>query len=213
MRNPRIAWILTVVSVIVSVVAYPFLPELVPSHWNVQGEIDGMMGRLPTVLLLPAIIVVMVVLRDWLPKLDPRRENYAEFQGTYQLIINALVLFLLVLHVAILAVGLGVKVDVSTFVQVGIGLLLMVIGNELSRVQPNYFVGIRTPWTLTDPENWRRTHRMGGRVMVISGAAIALAGVLLPSFFAFVVTMLSVLAMVGGTIGYSYYVWRQAHAR
>jgi uncharacterized membrane protein len=90
------------------------------------------------------------------------------------------VLFLTAVRLITLAYALGCRLPVTTLIGVGVGLLLAVIGNELGHVRPNYFVGIRTPWTLADPEVWRRTHRVGGRAFAALGALIALGPLLLP---------------------------------
>ena len=86
---------------------------------------------------------------------------------------------------------------------------IIVLGNEMGRLKPNWFAGIRTPWTLSDPENWRRTHRFGGKVFFLAGLLIVVASLLLPPTISFFVLMTSALGAAALSIGYSYVFWRQ----
>jgi uncharacterized membrane protein len=209
MRNPRLALICAAVAFGMGILALPFLPAQVPSHWNIAGEVDGYSSPLTAALLTPALILALAVILPRLPKIDPRRENYAQFQGTYALTINAIALFLTALHLLTLAFALGAGFDLARLVFLGLGLLIAVIGNELGRVQPNYFMGIRTPWTLADDEVWRRTHRLGGRLLAVAGALTALAALLLPLPVAAPLGLAFILGAAAFAVWYSYHVWRE----
>jgi uncharacterized membrane protein len=209
MRNPRLALICAAVAFGMGILALPFLPAQVPSHWNIAGEVDGYSSPLTAALLTPALILALAVILPRLPKIDPRRENYAQFQGTYALTINAIALFLTALHLLTLAFALGAGFDLARLVFLGLGLLIAVIGNELGRVQPNYFMGIRTPWTLADDEVWRRTHRLGGRLLAVAGALTALAALLLPLPVAAPLGLAFILGAAAFAVWYSYRVWRE----
>src|SRR5207247_9922398 len=100
--------------------------------------------------------------------------NYAKFIDTYWLIANAVMLFILIGHGMIIATGLGYPVKVDRFMPIGIGLLFIVLGNYLTRVEPTWFIGIRTPWTLSSDTVSRKTHRTGGALMV-HGASVGAA--------------------------------------
>jgi uncharacterized membrane protein len=143
---------------------------------------------------MPAIVTALAVLTPLLPRIDPRGERYAAFAGTYHLFMNAIALFMTFTHLVTIAFTLGWALPVATTISVGVGLLLAVIGNELGRVQPNFFVGIRTPWTLADPEVWRRTHRVGGRAFVALVAAVVGGGA---------------AGLVVFVFAYSYWAWRR----
>lgn len=209
MRSPRLAYIVAALSFIFSLIVLPTLPNPTPTHWNVNGQVDGYGSPLVAAFLAPGIMLVMLVLRPLLPRLDPRRENYPAFAGTYGLIMNAVVLFLAVINVTTLGYSLGWPIDVSRVVLAGVGLLFALLGSELGRVQPNFFVGIRTPWTLADPEVWRQTHQVGGRLFVGCGLALLVSGLLLPPVVGFAVTMAAVVLIVGFSFGYSYWLWRR----
>jgi uncharacterized membrane protein len=188
---------------------YGRLPDRVPSHWNIYGQVDATSGRLGAVLMLPAIAAGVWLLMLVLPRIDPRRAAYASFAGTYQLIMNAVVLFMALVHVALLGAAIGWPIGIPQVLGVGIGVLFMVLGNEMGRLQPNWFAGIRTPWTLSDPENWRRTHRFGGKVFFVAGLLIAASSLLLPSALSTFVILAGALGTAVLSIGYSYLLWRQ----
>lgn len=209
MANPRVRRICLVVLWLSGLAALPFLPNPTPIHWNAAGEVDGYGSPLLAALLTPAIATAIVLLTPLLPRIDPRGERYVAFQDTYQRFMGAIVLFLTAVQLVTLGYALGLPVPVATTITVGAGLLLALIGNELARVQPNFFVGIRTPWTLADPEVWRRTHRVGGRAFVALGALIALAPLLLPAPAVAAVVLTGALGLVAFVFAYSYWAWRQ----
>src|SRR5205809_4076662 len=138
------------------------------------------------------MLVIMTVIFNVLPKIDPRHENYVKFLSSYWLIANAVIVFLLVAHGLIIAAGLGFSIKIDRLMPLGIGLLFVFLGNFLTRVEPNWFVGIRTPWTLSSDTVWRKTHRTGGWLMVLGGFVIGLGAfmphaALLPLIFVTIV--------------------------
>src|SRR5882672_10479086 len=173
----------------------------------------GLVIAAVAVSIMPLVIIVMTGLFNVLPRLDPRRENYTKFIATYWLIANAVILFILIGHAMIIATGLGFAVKIDRLMPIGVGLLFIVLGNYLTRVEPNWFVGIRTPWTLSSDTVWRKTHRTGGWLMVVGGFVIAAAaflshGAFLPLFIGAIV-IAAVIPIVP-----SYILWkREQHDR
>lgn len=209
MRNPRFTPLLIAAMLVCGAAAYPWLPAEVPTHWNAAGQVDNTGGRLQLVLLMPLLAAAVAALRRVLPRIDPRRAAYELFPGTYHLYLNAVVLFLTIMQLAMIASALGWSVTVPRVALVGVGVLLAVLGNELGRVQPNWFVGIRTPWTLADTTVWRQTHRLGGRLFVGLGTLIAVCGLLLPLPVMFPLLLVAIFGVVGFVYGYSYLLWRR----
>lgn len=160
---------------VVSIWAYPRLPETVATHWSLHGQPDGYSSRLSAVLLVPLVILGLTGLFQVLPKLDPRQANYPKFLHTYWLIVNAVIAFMGGVHALVIALGLGASVSVARVVPLGLAVLFVVLGNYLARVEPIWFVGIRTPWTLSSDTVWRKTHRTGGWIFVAGGLAMAAA--------------------------------------
>src|SRR5204862_6102522 len=89
----------------VSVWACPQLPPTVATHWSLNGTPDGFSSRAWALAIVPIVLIVMTLVFNVLPKVDPRGENYAKFLTTYWLIANAVVVFLLVAHAMIIASG------------------------------------------------------------------------------------------------------------
>jgi uncharacterized membrane protein len=209
MRSQRTLYIIVAAMFVFSLAALPFMPNPAPLHWNAAGQVDGYGSPLLAVLLAPLIALATLVLMPLMPKLDPRHENYANFAGSYRLIMAALVLFFALLHVITVGAALGWPISIPRAMMLGLGLLFGLIGNELGRVQPNYFVGIRTPWTLADPEVWRRTHRAGGRMMAGAGLLLLVLGLVAPEELGFFLGIGGILAASFGAMAYSYWLWRQ----
>ncbi|MGI6036603.1 MAG: SdpI family protein [Limnochordia bacterium] len=199
-------WILAML--VLGALLYPHLPEQVPSHWNIKGEVDGYSGPFWGAFGLPLLTLACYVGMALLPQIDPRRENYRRFAASYNLFRRGMVLFFSVMYGVTLLAAFDYDVNVSLIIQISVALLFIFIGNMMGRFKFNYFVGIRTPWTLADEEVWRRTHRVGGRLWVIAGF-IGLIAALLPPPANFILLMGSIGLASIGTIIYSYYVFRK----
>lgn len=188
-------------------VVYPSLPERIPSHWNIHGQVDGWMGRW-SAFLMPLMAAGIWGLLLGLRKVDPRRAHYERFDETFWLVVNLVVLFLAVMQVAMLGVALGWPVDVDRVVTVAMGLLFIALGNYLPRVRSNWWMGVRTPWTLESETVWRETHRVAGWSFVAGGLVVMLL-VFLPSELR-VWCMMAALILAGLTpVVYSYVAWRR----
>jgi uncharacterized membrane protein len=157
---------------------YARLPQRIPSHWNLRGEVDGWMEKPWGPLMQPAIATLMLGLLWLLPRIDPRRANVERFAEDRRLIINLIILFFAVVQAATFAHALGWPVQVDRVILASIGLLFVGLGNYLPRIRSNWFIGIRTPWTLDNERVWRATHRVGGRTFVAAGLVMALAALL-----------------------------------
>src|SRR6266436_2820700 len=212
MRSRWFGLVIAALAVAVSIWAYPQLPPTVATHWGLNGTPDGYSSRLWALSIIPLMLVIMTVIFNVLPKIDPRHENYAKFLSSYWLIANAVIVFLLVAHGMIIAAGLGFAIKIDRLMPLGIGLLFVFLGNFLTRVEPNWFVGIRTPWTLSSDTVWRRTHRTGGALMVLGGFVIAACaffppGAFLPLFIA------AILIMAVIPIVQSYILWKREQSK
>lgn len=148
---------------------YPLLPSRVPIHWNSKWQVDGYGSKLFGAFGLPLINLAIYLLLIALPYIDPKRKNYEGFQSTYQYLKYLLIIFFLGVEVTTLLLATGAAVNIAIFIQILISLLLILLGNVMGRFKHNYFVGIKTPWTLANEEVWRKTHRMAGPIWVIGG--------------------------------------------
>ncbi|AXM87746.1 hypothetical protein CI793_08675 [Anoxybacillus ayderensis] len=188
--------ILIACSYVLSLLAIPFLPDEVAIHWNVAGEADGFTNKWWGALLFPIFLTGIVSLILFLPKVDPRKENYEKFEKVYRIFLHVFVLFLFSIHVVTLAYNIGIPVQVDVVVPIGVGVLFIALGNYMPKIKPNYFFGIRTPWTLENEEVWQKTHRVGGKVFVMMGVFIMLT-VFATSVWRFIFLMIIVF---GGTM-------------
>jgi uncharacterized membrane protein len=196
------------VAVIGTAVVYAKLPESFPTHWDGSGQPNGWSGRLAGAWMLPILMVVIWAFLRVLPAIDPRGSNYAKFGGAFEAIIVSIMLFLLGLHIIILRGALGYPMAIQRVVPVGVGVFLAVIGNLLPRARPNWFVGIRTPWTLSSDRVWEKTHRFGGHVFVVGGLLIVLAALLTAQWAQIVLVIVTVVCTATVLI-YSYVEWKR----
>jgi uncharacterized membrane protein len=195
-------------AIAMSAAAYPRLPDRVPVHWGMSGQPDRLGSRFEGTVLLPFVMIAMWLLLRFLPRIDPRASNYAKMQSAYDFTVNATMTMLLLIHAMVLAAGLGYAVPVARIGPILLGALFVAIGNVLPRARPNWWFGIRTPWTLTNDRVWVRTHRVGGYVMTAAGIVI-ITGAALPNAWPFAVLIAASAIAAIGTIVYSYVAWRE----
>lgn len=181
---------------LLTIVFYNKLPELVPTHWNAAGEIDGYGSKVFGAFMAPVIMIFTWTGMKFLPKIDPRKNNYEKFEKSYSVIISLLITFFLIIHVVTLLAGMGYEVSIDKIIPSIVGILFIVIGNYMPKIKSNYFYGIKTPWTLSSDTSWRKTHRLGGKVFIISGFIIILSSFLLPGNLKVAAVMSAVFAAV-----------------
>lgn len=187
---------------------YARLPATMATHWNARGQPNGYSGRAFGAFFAPAMALFIWGIMRGLPYIDPRRANYAKFQGTYDLVVDAVVTLLVVVHVSIIGAALGWPVRIDRVTPILVGLLLLVVGNVLPRARSNWWFGIRTPWTLSSETVWTRTHRVGGYLMSAAGVVTILSALLPPRYATVVLLAAIVGASLGATV-YSYFAWRR----
>ncbi|MBP2019727.1 putative membrane protein [Symbiobacterium terraclitae] len=203
--------VLMLLTIGVTAWAFPRLPGQSPVHWGVSGTADRFAGPWFVALWWPVFAAGLYLLLLYLPLLDPKRQNYADFGRTYSLIRQAIPGLILVLHLAQLAEALGMGVSTVSVLLLAISALFLGLGLAMSRFRPNYFVGIRTPWTLASAEVWRRTHQFTGRAWVALSLLQAAAVLLLPLRVRFLASMAVAAVMVILPVVYSYRVYRQVN--
>lgn len=153
----------------VAVCAYPVLPERVPIHWGLNGQANGYGSRFFGSYGVAFMNIGLYILFLVLPVIDPRRANYAGFKDTYKFIRYLIHIFILGMQVMGIITALGYPVNIGLLVKLFIALLFLLMGNVMGRFKHNYFVGIKTPWTLASEEVWTKTHRMAAPIWVAGG--------------------------------------------
>ncbi|HEU4829755.1 MAG TPA: SdpI family protein [Gemmatimonadales bacterium] len=188
--------------------ALPGLPDQVATHWGLNGEPDGWSSRTTAVVLLPLLGLGIAALLAFLPRTDPRRKDFELHADTYWLVANASLIVISAIHTGVIGFNLGWPIPLSRVVAIGIGGLFVLIGNVMTRMRPNWFMGIRTPWTLSSDLVWRKTHRMAGYGFVSAGILVMLAGLLRPEWASWVM-IISIAVTAFGSVVYSYLLWRE----
>lgn len=175
-RNAMIAiFTLALAAYLYGLLLAPQLPALVPTHWNIHGEVDGWMPARTSLYLLPATIAAFALLLIGLPWLSPRQFTVETFRETFNqlmVIVSGLMAFV---HVVSLQAALHPDAESGRFLLSGIFAAFALIGNVLGRVRRNFWMGIRTPWTLASDRVWNATHRLGARLMFTAGLFGAVA--------------------------------------
>ena len=195
--------ILTLLPIVAGIYLWNTLPEQIPSHWNVNGEIDGWSSKPFFVFGLPCIMLAF----QWLCVLgtaaDPKKANHSG--KVMQLVLWIIPVLSIVLGAMTYMVALGHSVRVEVIMPLIIGLVFTIIGNYLPKCKQSYTVGIKLPWTLSSEENWNRTHRFAGRLWLVCGL-----GIMLTAFIGgFWVFLPIVLVMVLVPTLYSYILYRK----
>jgi len=205
-------WILMAGTLVVGIIIYPHLPEQVPGHWNIHGEVDAYYPRSFGAFFAPLLTIGIYLLMLVLPLLDPRRDNYQRFSTAYMYTRWGLVLLLTVLHITTILFSLGYNIDVAMVVKSLVSVLLILIGNFMGQIRHNYFVGIKTPWTLANEEVWQRTHRVGGKIWVVGGL-ICLAMSFFSTVWAAYIFFAVIIIMAIVPIIYSYLLFNKLQIR
>ncbi|MHB8157923.1 MAG: SdpI family protein [Desulfocucumaceae bacterium] len=202
--------LIIIASLVAGVYFYPQLPDQVPSHWNIRGQVDAYSSKFWGAFGIPIMSAAIYILMALLPMIDPRKENYKRFVGAYRYIKLGLAAFFLLLYVTVLLNSLGYGVPVDRIVITGVGLLIMVLGNFMGQLKHNYFVGIKTPWTLASEEVWRKTHLLSSRVWVVAGLVMAVSGVVLGGERGIILIVTAIGASALVPVVYSFIIYRNA---
>jgi len=184
------------------------LPDPVPTHWNMAGEVDGWTPKPWGVWLFPALAAGLLALFQMLPVISPRGFRLEAGRRAYDIVVFAVLAFLAAVQVLVYLVALGRGPGVEKAVPLLIGFLFIVLGNYLGKFPKNFFVGIRTPWTLASDEVWNRTHRLAGWTFMLAGL-VMLASVFIPSTRGLMIAAIAVAA--GVPVVYSLWLYRKLH--
>jgi uncharacterized membrane protein len=201
-------WTAMIASWLASFFFYRAFPAEVPIHWNMAGQPDDWSGPGFAAFFFPAVITGIYLLMTLLPLADPQKKRYMEFGRPYTILRLTLVLFMTMIYFVASSAGIGYRIDMNLIMPFAVGSLFIVIGNFMPKFKKNWFVGIRTPWTLSDERVWTKTHRVGGRLFIIGGLLLMLTA-FLPLWLRAPALLAAVALVVLGTVGYSYFIWRK----
>jgi uncharacterized membrane protein len=175
MKKIKLPIILIAVSFVVGIFSYAKMPAQVASHWGAAGEVNGYMDKFWGTFFLPIFLVGLYLLLYFVPKLDPRSKNIDKFKDSYDKFLNMFFSFMVIIYLFTIAWNLGYQMNIDILIPIVIAGLFYSIGALISDAKPNYFIGIRTPWTLASDEVWNKTHHIGGKLYKLA-AIITLLG-------------------------------------
>jgi len=193
---------LILLSFILSIYFYPQVPEQMATHWNSKGEVDGYMSKFWGLFFMPVVITGLAIMFLVIPRIDPKKENIEKFRKYYDGFIIIFILFTVAIHLQIILWNIGIRISPNAVLPAGIGLLFYYIGILMENAERNWFIGIRTPWTLSSDRVWRKTNRLGGKLFKIAGI-IAIFGTFFSEFAVFFI-IVPAFFIAGFTVVYSY---------
>ena len=192
-----------ILSFAVGIYFYPQMPEKVASHWNAQGEVDGYMSKFWGLFLMPIISIGLLFLFILILEIDPLKENIKKFRKYFDGFVLLIIVFLFYIYLLTVFWNIGMRFDMGQLIIPALGVLLYCAGLLIENSKRNWFIGIRTPWTLSNEKVWDKTHRIGGKLFKVTGI-IAFFGIFLPKYAIFFV-IIPVISVVIYTIIYSYF--------
>jgi len=198
-----IIFLIIVASFAIGAYFYPRFPEKVASHWNANGQVDGYMSRFWGLFLMPIISVIMWLMFILIPKIDPMKKNIDKFRKYFDAFIVFIMLFLFYIYLLTVSWNMGVRFDMVGKIIFPIAVLFYFSGILMNHAERNWFIGIRTPWTLSSDNVWNKTHKVGAKLFKIAGV-IALIGLLFPKI-AIWLAIIPALAFSVYVFVYSYF--------
>lgn len=201
--------VMLVAATIVGMALWNKLPDPMASHWGANDKVNGYMSKFWGVFLMPLITLGMLVLFLIIPSIDPLKANIAQFRDVFNLFIALIVAFMVYIYFLTLRWNLGyTNFGMSRAMLPALGVLFFFIGYMLRKAKRNFFIGIRTPWTLSSDRVWDETHRLGSILFMISGA-LALTGSFFGGMTAFWFVFLPIIGSTLITLVYSYVIYQR----
>lgn len=198
---------------LVAIVSLPFiylayvwnkLPEKVPMHWNIKGEIDRF-GEKSELILIPILLPLLIYITLLvIPKIDPKNK-ISKMGNKYQHIKILLTTFMSILALFIIYTAKNQTIANPNYIVLLIGILYIILGNYFKTIKPNYFIGIKTPWTLESETVWRETHKLGGKMWFVGGIIIILSSLILNEQQNFTLFMIITGIITLIPVAYSYF--------
>ena len=166
----------TLLPILFGLIVWNRLPEQIATHWGANGQADGYSGKAFAVFGMPCILAVLQLFVSFITLNDPKRRNIHKKPLTLTFWI--IPVMSVIVNGITYAAALGMEIEVGIIISILVGILLIALGNYMPKLQQNYTIGIRVPWTLNSTENWNRTHRLGGKTFILGGFLLIITGFL-----------------------------------
>lgn len=206
-KSKIIISLIILISFAFGVYFYPQMPDKIATHWNIQGEVDGYMSKFWGLFLMPFISLGLFLLFLLIPRIDPLKANIEKFRKYFDAFIILFTLFLFYLYLLTVFWNIGMRFNMIQFLSPALGMLFYYCGILIENAKRNWFIGIRTPWTLSNEKVWEKTHKIGGKLFKISGA-VAFLGILVPDYAIFFILIPAILSAVYTAV-YSYFQYQK----
>lgn len=194
-------------SLLIGVYVYPQMPDMMASHWNARGQVDGYVPKVWGLFLMPALSGVLLLVFGLIPEIDPLKANIEKFRAHYDRFVTIVIAFLFYIHLLTLLWNAGIVFNMARFLPPVLGILFYYSGILVENAKMNWFIGIRTPWTLSSESVWNRTHAIGGKLFKIAGG-IAFSGIFFQSY-ALMFVLAPIILAGSYLIVYSYIEYRK----
>ena len=200
--------LMIIISIVLWLIFYPQLPDQVPMQWGMDGSVNWSASKGIALLVNNGGFIFLYLLLILTPKIDPKKNNYQQFSRSYKVIYFAILVLFFLINLIVLFTSLGYSLQIHFFIPILVGLLFILFGNYMQTIKPNWFIGIRTPWTLNNEDIWRKTHRLGSKVFIFAGFGMTIVPFLSNQFALPVIIVIILFATLVPT-GYSYYLHRK----
>jgi len=193
-----IVLILIVCSFGIGIYYYDAMPAEMVSHWDAYGEPNGYMSKDMGLFLMPVVLVILVGIFYLIPRIDPLKANIEKFRTYYDGFIVVFVFFMAYMQFVSVAWNLGYQIEVGRMMAPALGILFIYVGLLCGRAKQNWFIGVRTPWTLSSTRVWNRTHQFAKNIFILMGLIWIVVGILFPQYAIYLVwvLLLGVLGLI-----------------
>lgn len=200
--------LMMLISIVLWLVFYNKLPDQMPMQWGVDGSVNWYAPKFVAFLVFNGALLFLYLTIYIAPKIDPKKKNYNQFSRSYTILMHMFLILFFFINIIVVLISLDYNLRMNVLAPVLAGITFVISGNYMQTLKPNWFVGIRTPWTVDHEEVWRRTHRLGARIMIVAGFSLCTVIPFLPEYLMlpFIIGIIIIITLIP-TI-YSYVVHR-----
>ncbi|WP_158598246.1 SdpI family protein [Falsibacillus albus] len=206
--HDAIIFFICLIPIFIALIYYKDLPDSMAIHFGPSGEADNYQSKSMFLVILVLTNLGVSLLVKFSRFIDPRKQNYSKFMRAFLKTRYIIAVLLGGIGTATIYFNLGYAIDIKLIVLIGVGAVFIGLGNYMGQLRSNFFIGIRTPWTLSSEENWRKTHRLAGPLFMLCGVLFMICG-FLPGEIAFKVMLGIIFLLALFTYGYSYYLFKK----
>ena len=211
MKKYTLQILIIILSILISILFYRYLPDSMASHWNGQGVVDGYSSRLFNVIFFPLLNIFLFILFIFIPKIDPKWKSIRLLEGKFNLFISSMLVFMVLLQLNVYLWNIGIMILMGVVMPILMGGLFIVVSILIRDAKQNYTIGIRTPWTLHSERVWDKTHALGYKLFLGSGI-LSIASALVPKYSIWIVLGSVILSTVSLFI-YSYLEFKKEESK